>query len=426
MLRSFFGLDQNPAATAPVATSIAPAGPFSDWKNALSTLGMGLLAKGSNPDADLFGTVLPMAQKMADARRQQDLIGKLAQDFQNSPALKDPQTKALVADLVGAGMIDKAYEIVKQKAPISVAAGTSLVDPATYQPVYTAPEKITKTDLEKNLMAAGIDPLSDQGKKIITDYYSKIGGRGLGGVRGQLWDQFLNQVTSDNPDMTPSQLRQMADAHISGETTLPDGTPVKPLTPLARERLNAALTGGTTSALITQGVKANQGEAEINVLKHFAQAGLKKFGTTYGGYSPAQIAATLSSDTKAARDLGKFVASQQLQFEIAQNQIKLAQGEPGVTTTQELMNLGMQHINAQYPKMSYQARKEAQDYFTRALGYGLKARNRVGIGAGAATGKSGMTPEQKKIYQDADEAIAAGADPEAVYQRIDELLDKKS
>lgn len=386
--------------------------------------GVGLLKRVNDRNASIIEPALAGAEKFKkdDAMKQaaQGILGSNLTPAQRSfvqaafvsgdPKLMEAATKILTAE---------------PNKPITVGKGSRVIDPSTGRVIYESPNEIEKTDLQNNLLAAGIDPASDQGKKLITDYYTKIGGKGAGGVKGQLWDQFITQVQNDNPNLTPTQLQQVVNAHINNDETLPDGTPVPTLSALANERLNSARRGSTTSSLITQGVQANQAETEIKVLKDFAQAGLKKFGDTYGNYSPSQIAATLSSSKQAAKDLGKFVASQQLQFEIAQNQIKLANGQPGVTTTQELMDLGMQHINAKYPKMSYEARREAQDYFTKALGYGLKARNRIGIGVGAATGITNLTPAQKKLLEQADYALANGADPETVYSRIDEFWSKK-
>lgn len=112
-----------------------------------------------------------------------------------------------------------------------------------------------------------------------------------------------------------------------------------------------------------------------------SQADIAPYGNTYLGVSPAQIKDSLSSSKDSQERLGKFAAGQALQYEIAQQRIKLAQGQPGVTSTQELMDLSLQGIDAKYPKMSAAARKAASDEIQRILNKGLQARENVGASA---------------------------------------------
>lgn len=109
MLRSLFGLDQ---PTQQQSDYLPPASPFGDWRNALSTAGLALLAKRANRDTS-FLDVLPMAQKMAEANRASALQQKVGQAFQASLANADPKTKALAGALIQAGSYDKAYELLK-------------------------------------------------------------------------------------------------------------------------------------------------------------------------------------------------------------------------------------------------------------------------------------------------------------------------
>jgi hypothetical protein len=144
---------------------------------------------------------------------------------------------------------------------------------------------------------------------------------------------------------------------------------------------------GTTGPLVTKGVQANQAHTEIKVLSDYAQKGLAPYGDTVLNMSPKQIVDSFKSDTKSQTQLGRLIAAKQLQYEIAQNEIKLANGEPGINATNELMALGSNNIKTMYPKLSYQARKEANRYFIEALDAGLLARNKLGIRATSAVGK---------------------------------------
>ncbi len=206
------------------------------------------------------------------------------------------------------------------------------------------------------------------------------GGSGMGVGQKEL-KGFENQLSQDHPEWTPEEINQAANAYISGENTLEDGTQLPPIGGKASSFLNQIAKRGTTAPLITSGVKANQAEAELEVLNDYANKGLKPYGTTYFNKSPEQVLDTFKSDPESQKRLGKFIASQALQFEIAQNRIKLANGQPGVTSTQELMNLSKQTLKAKYPRLSGEAREEATRYMDEALRKGLKARQSVSTGA---------------------------------------------
>lgn len=216
-------------------------------------------------------------------------------------------------------------------------------------------------------------------QKALADY-RKTGGVGAGVDQKQLM-AFKNQLALDNPGWNEEQLNQAANSYLSGENTLPDGEELPPLQGQAKQHFDSLAKRKTTSALHTGGVKAKQAEAELEVLNKYANEGLKPYGTTYFDKSPEQLLDTFKSDDASQKKLGKFIASQALQFEIAQNRIKLANGQPGVTSTQELMALSKQVIKSKYPRLTGAAREEATRFMDEALKKGLEARNSVDVGA---------------------------------------------
>lgn len=232
-----------------------------------------------------------------------------------------------------------------------------------------------------------------------------IGTLGAGG-REELF--FQDTVQKDNPHLTPEQVYEAANVLRAGGNVLSDGTYLNEMSPAARASADRLAKYSSTSPLLTGAVRGAQSEAEIQELSKYAQEGLKPYGDTYAGYSPAQIIDSFKTDDESQKRLGKFIGSQQLQFEIAQNQINLANGKPGVTTTQELMELGMQRINAKYPRLSQKARKEAQDYFIEALKKGFEARMKVPMNASQA-GQSGPNNKSKRLAEidKMDKEIAA-------------------
>lgn len=210
--------------------------------------------------------------------------------------------------------------------------------------------------------------------------WKNSGGSG-GGVDVKLMNAFQQQISTDHPEWSPEQLNEAANAYISGEHQFSDGTPLPQIGGKSKQFLDRMGLKKTTAALVTSGVKANQAEAELKVLNKYANEGLKPYGTTYFNKSPQQVLDTFKSDSNSQKRLGKFIASQALQFEIAQNRIKLANGQPGVTSTQELMELSRQTIKSKYPRLTQEAREEATRYMDEALKEGLKARQSVDIGA---------------------------------------------
>jgi len=201
---------------------------------------------------------------------------------------------------------------------------------------------------------------------------------------------YKNSIAQSNPEFTKEQIFEAANAVREGRDTLSDGKKIN-ITPDMVASLDRATKYTTTSPLITGNIKGAQAEAEIGALAKHAQSGLKEYGKTYAGYSPQQIIDTFKTDKKSQERLGKFIAAKQLQYEIAQNQIKLANGQPGVTSTQELMDLGMQNIKAAYPVLSQEARETAQNYFIEGLKKGFEARKKVRLGASGAFNPSRET-----------------------------------
>jgi hypothetical protein len=226
---------------------------------------------------------------------------------------------------------------------------------------------------------------SPEFKKIQDDYNQKkaaeqqlsMNGLGTGGREEQFFEQL---VAKDNPDLkTPEEKYEASNVLRMGGDRLKNGKILNQLSPASKESYNRLIKGGSTSPLITKAIQANQADAEIQAISGEAQKDIHDYGDTVLGYSPQQIMDSFKSDKASQQKLGRFIAGQQVQYEIAQNEIKLANGQPGVTSTNELMNLGQQMIKAKYPKLSAEAREAAQKRFTEILQIGLKARNKVGI-----------------------------------------------
>lgn len=226
-------------------------------------------------------------------------------------------------------------------------------------------EKLTKSQIDSNEAMAAL---------------RQMGGSNLGaGGREEIL--FQNLIKRDNPNLSQDQIYEASNVLRNGGNKLSNGTSLNPLSPASRASFDRLTKYSSTSPLITGNISGAQAEAEINELSKHAQAGLKPYGTTILGYNPSQIVDSFKSDETSQDRLGKFIAAKQLQYEIAQNEIKLANGKPGITSTKELMDLGMQNIKATYPKLSQRARETAQKYFIDGLQKGYEARRKINLGA---------------------------------------------
>lgn len=221
----------------------------------------------------------------------------------------------------------------------------------------------------------------------------QMGGRSGLGVGARDDALFLKSVGDDNPGLSPQEIRQASNILSEGGTTMPDGRPIN-FSAATQRAYDRALKSTTSTPLITQGVKANQAEAELKVLNDYAQKGLQPYGNTYLNKSPEQIMDSFKDDEKSQLRLGKLIGAQALGYEAAQNRIRLANGQPGVTSTEEMMKLSGQQISTSFPKLSYTARKEAARYLDEALKKGLEARKSVGIGASSIVGKKGSSSKK--------------------------------
>ena len=231
-----------------------------------------------------------------------------------------------------------------------------------------------------------------ESKKALTNYRNQ-GGPGTGVAQKDLL-AFKRQLSFENPNWNKEQVDDASSAYLAGENVLPDGSQLPPISGNSKFMLDTIAKRRTTAPLITGNIKAMQGEAELEVLSKFSTEGLAPYGDTILDYSPQQIIDSFKSDKASQRRLGKFIASQMIQFEVAQQRIKQANGEPSVTQTEHLIELSKHQIKAKYPRLSYEARKAAAEEADAALKKGVKARLDVDIGGSSAQGKKSSAHDQ--------------------------------
>ena len=210
----------------------------------------------------------------------------------------------------------------------------------------------------------------------------------------------------DNPGMSFDDAKQVAGQALNGEDVGLSGNSAALLDFINKRRTN--------SSLSTSAINAKQADAEIDTLSKLSTEWNKPYGDTYMNMSPAQVVDTFKNDEESQTRLGKFIAAQQLQNEIAQIETRLAMGQPGITNTHDLMQLGMQQINAKYPMLSQKARAEAQKQFIYALKKGLESRQKVGINVSSAFSKSPPVQEPNSPSQQEQPSSPTAESPSPV------------
>ena len=215
-------------------------------------------------------------------------------------------------------------------------------------------------------------------------------GGGKGGVFVALERNLHNNIGMDNPQLNndPAKLREAADVYANNGDTLSDGTKLNPPSQDTIDSFNAKSLKTTTGALATQGVNANQAEAEMDTIDKYINEGRKPYGDTVLGYSGAQIQDSLNVKDNAAQErVGKFIASELLKLDKAAILTRVSGLEKGIQTIDQIKNGLSPIIKAKFPMLSEKARQVALDQIGKAMKDILAKRNEYGIGAGGASGK---------------------------------------
>jgi hypothetical protein len=207
----------------------------------------------------------------------------------------------------------------------------------------------------------------------------------------------MQQVVRDNPGIDMKKANEITNAWLGGQDTFSDGTPVPQPQGNAATILDRVNKSRTTTGALNTILNAQGAEKEVEVLSDIASDWLKPYGTTYFNMSPSQISDSFKNDEESQKKLGKFIAAQALQYDIAPARTRLAGATPGVTLTNELVNVGMQNIGARYPRLSEKARNYASKYINEALTKGFNARKNAGITASSAFSKKSIPENSEKV-----------------------------
>lgn len=213
------------------------------------------------------------------------------------------------------------------------------------------------------------------------------GGANRGSTASQDRMIFENSVGVDNPQIKDrNRLRQATNILMQGGDKFPDGEHINPMSPLTKQAYDVSIRPTTTAKLITAGAQANQADVELKAMVSHVVPVLRETGTTYGNKSPDQIIAAFSNTPESQKKLGRIIGARSLQYAIAQLRNRIDMGEPGIGATKELMDNSGQIVDVYAPRLTAEAREEAQKFVDEGVRKALAARNSYGIGASSATG----------------------------------------
>lgn len=215
-------------------------------------------------------------------------------------------------------------------------------------------------------------------KGAMANFYNMGGGRG--GVEQQSVIAEHQLISQLNPQLKGdlNKILLAETSYMEGKTTLPDGTPLAPMTPALSRAISTTILHSIPAGAGAQGIKANQSEAAIDAIQGMATQDLKPYGRTIDGISPQAIIDSFKTDDASQKRLGNFMAGNAIQFEQALLRTAMSGGPAGIKAVHELMTQSKQYIDQHYPTMSAKARLYANQRLNQYFKAILDARNRIG------------------------------------------------
>lgn len=235
--------------------------------------------------------------------------------------------------------------------------------------------------------------------------YYEQGGPGLG-VGGKALNTLLNQVSIENPNLTPEQVREAVDVYTNKGGSLKNGTKLNPLSTLTQGALDQFIKYGTTAGILNKRYNTESRSAELPVIEKYISDSIKPYGDTSFGYSSSLEADKLKSDDASQKRVGQFYAGQQLNVERGNISVAIAQGKPGVEIIKDMIDAGKQNIKSSGLKLSEKARQETIRYYSEAVKEAVNAQLKTPGNAsdimsnkGAPTGST-ANPESPPLMYD--------------------------
>lgn len=321
----------------------------------------------------------------------------LKEKARNAPQMSDADLANLKATIAGTEATTNRtnqltpLEVIKQKIANQYAPGLNQAsinssnasanssNATANRTNQLTPLEVIKQGIE-NKYLPGKEEASQKETEARAKYYESGGFGSKGTARQQEEKGYIENVSKDNPQLeTPEEKREAAEVIRNGGHILSNGKILNPPSNATKDSIIALNKAHTTASLANSGINSQKADAAIKSISKNATEWLKPYGDTILGYNPQQVVDSFKNDDASQERLGKFIAAQQLQYTLAQEETRLAMVQGGIGNTKLLIDKGRQIINDRYPMLSQKARENAQKYYLQALDEMSKERNKVGV-----------------------------------------------
>lgn len=178
--------------------------------------------------------------------------------------------------------------------------------------------QMQQQDLEKMRLANQMQQMQNQyypqkaeaeieAQKAMANYRNMGGGRM--GVGQQQINALKNQVASENPDATPEQIEELTNAYLNGDTQLQDGSPVKPISPLAQSMVSQVQKRNSTPKLQNTAGMLDVAASELESIPVDSIAAFAGAGGRARYYSERTAMALGQPVSKEFRDYQSYIQS---------------------------------------------------------------------------------------------------------------------
>lgn len=151
-----------------------------------------------------------------------------------------------------------------------------------------------------------------------------------------------------------------------------------------------------TKGSLTQIQRRQQALSEINTINPVLTNAIAPYATRFDGYSPSQIADSISGDNPDQQ--ARYLAARALQPEMSALRVKAMGGQVGIEAIREITNASMGNLKAFGPLINPNVYKASQQYLDQWIQQASQTANkslynRLPAQQGASTGSSGGTSD---------------------------------
>lgn len=223
------------------------------------------LPQYQNPSDKTVNTLLTMLGASGDIASQLEQAKQVELQNQLAKSQEERVNKLFPEQLKAEQMKNELYPYLTQSQINQNIANTNKLNellPYQMQEAKLKPEQIRSQINAQNALM---------------DY--RKSGAGMSGAGSNALLGFVNQISSDNPQLSPQQINEAASGYLDGSNTFSNGNPLPRLSGLAQQKMALAQGYASPKGLQTQAANADITAKEINDLDI---SPLKKFAGLKG------------------------------------------------------------------------------------------------------------------------------------------------